>query len=79
MERIQLDKQGQIFHTTCTQIAWRETEGANHFHAFWECSGIQQYRIEIRDSMEKVLGLEIDPCFQIMYLGGKASPASRLF
>lgn len=50
---------------------WRGcgAQKANHYHVFWDCIGIAHYWETVRDSMEKVLKVKIDSCFQVLYLG----------
>lgn len=41
----------------------------NHYHVFWGCIGLAHYWETVRDSMEKVLKIKFDFCFQALYLG----------
>ena len=50
-------------------VCWRGSVRANHHHVFWECPGIVHYWDSIRDGMERVLNIEIDLYFQVLYLG----------
>ena len=52
-------------------VCWRGCGSVrvNHHHVFWECPGIVHYWDSIRDGMESVLNIEIDLCFQVLYLG----------
>lgn len=42
---------------------------ANHDHVFWDRTGLAHHWETVRDSMEKVLKIKFDFCFQVLYLG----------
>ena len=58
-------QQSRLRQTAC----WRGYGLQKANHCVLDCTGIAHYRETVRDSMEKVLKVKIDSCFQVLYLG----------